>query len=571
MPFAAVSPDLDPNAEIELAQAELFGGKAPAAVARLEAVTDAFPEHLIAAYFLAAARGACGDEAGFRAGLDDARARHARVLMAEVDADLPRLAADPAYADQVGQAFYGAGHVAVAAEAFAEAAKGRTPTPQALLSHGLALQHQGRADDALAAFQRACEFFPSSPQLRSFLLYILFFVPDGVRRHSEEAHRWAQVYAQTALPPATAYPNPALAERKLRIGYVCPSVDGQLRQFLMPVLENHDRATTHVVMYTNTPPKTDLPCDELRVLGQASDEDVAKVVAHDQIDVLIDLWGHTAGGRLGVFGLKPAPVQVSWMNYVQTTGLKAIDYLLHPDCFDVPGAQEQCAETIRYIGPVISPFRPDPRPDVTPAPALANGFVTFASYNHPIRLNDETVAAWARILKAVPDSRLLLRYRFFGDEVLQNVTLMRFAAHGVAPHRIQFAGAVAQPQYYESYAEVDLALDPAPCNGGTTSMDAVANGVPVITMKGADYYAQTGVQVLEPLGLTDLITADWDAYVAKAVELASDVEGLSALRGRVRGAFEASPRRDEASFTRRLESEFRDMFEHWRQGRDRKG
>jgi predicted O-linked N-acetylglucosamine transferase (SPINDLY family) len=571
MSLAACNPDLDPHAELEQAQAELFGGAPQAAVARLEALTAAFPEHLVAAYFLAAARGAAGDEAGLRAGLRDARSRHAQFQIAEVGGDFERMAREPAYAEQVAQAFYGAGHVAVAAEAYALAVKAHNPSPQVLVGLGLSLQHQGRADDALAAFVRACEVYPGSPQVRSFLLYILFFVTDGVRRHAEEAFRWAQVYAQPSLPPVSSFRNPPLEGRKLRIGYVCPSVDSQLRQFFLPVLEHHDRETTHVVMYVNAAPSADLPCDELRVLGQAPDEEVAEVIRRDNIDVLVDLWGHTAGGRLGVFGLKPAPVQASWMNYVQTTGLKAIDYLLHPDCFDVPGSQQHCAESIRYIGPVISPFRPDPRPDLSPAPALASGVVTFASYNHPIRLNDQTVAAWARILKAVPDSRLLLRYRFFEDEVLQNVTLMRFAAHGVAPHRIVFAGAVSQPQYYESYAEVDLALDPAPCNGGTTSMDAVANGVPVITMKGADYYAQTGVQVLEPLGLVDLITADWDAYVAKAVELASDVQGLNALRHRVRAAFDASPRRDEAGFTRRLESEFRDMFEHWRQGRDRKG
>jgi predicted O-linked N-acetylglucosamine transferase (SPINDLY family) len=148
---------------------------------------------------------------------------------------------------------------------------------------------------------------------------------------------------------------------------------------------------------------------------------------------------------------------------------------------------------------------------------------------------------------------------------------MRFAAHGIEPHRIAFAGAVAQPQYYQSFAEVDVALDPAPCNGGTTSMDALANGVPVLCLDGDDYYGRTGVHSLEPLGLSDLIAPDWDAYVARAVELASDVQGLDALRQRVRAAFDASPRRDEAGFTRRLEAEFRDMFESWRRRRDGKG
>ena len=148
------------------------------------------------------------------------------------------------------------------------------------------------------------------------------------------------------------------------------------------------------------------------------------------------------------------------------------------------------------------------------------------------------------------------------------MTLMRFAAHGVEPHRILFRDQLAQPDYYQSYAEIDLALDPGPCPGGTTSVDAVANGVPLLTLAGTDYYSRIGVVVLEPLGLSELITESWDDYVRRAVELAADVEALDALRSRVRTAFDASPRCDEVGFTRRLEGEFRKMFELWRERRE---
>ena len=346
-----------------------------------------------------------------------------------------------------------------------------------------------------------------------------------------------------------------------------PAIGNQLRQFLMPVLENHDRETTHVTVYVNDAPAGAVAADEVRVLGAMTDAEAARLIRKDRIDILVDLWGHTAGSRLGAFGLKPAPVQVSWMNYVQTTGLPAMDYLLHPDCLKTPGAQAQCVERIWHIGPVMSPFRPDPQPDPTPTPAIANGYVTFGSYNNPIRLNDQTVAGWARILRAVPNSRLLLRYRYFVDEVLQNVTLMRFAAHGVEPGRIAFHGQLAQPEYYRSYAEIDLALDPAPCPGGTTSLDAVVNGVPVLTLAGEDYYSRIGLACTEPLGMPELATESWDEYVGRAVALTADVEALDALRARVRAAFDGSARRDEVGFTRRLEGEFRKMFELWRDAR----
>jgi predicted O-linked N-acetylglucosamine transferase (SPINDLY family) len=568
MPLAASLSAYDPQAEVEAAQAELFAGALERSVARLQTLAAAQPDYLLAGYWLAAAQGAAGDRAGFATTLRDARSRHALALIEQVGGDVQRLRLDPAYAAVVGDAFYGSGHVAVASEAYGYAAGQPGAAPDIHIRLGLSLQHQGRVDEALAAFVAACETHPHSPQVRSFLLYILFHVNDGVRRHAEEAARWSQAYARKPPPPASAFPNRPLEGRRLRIGYVSPSIGNQLRQFLAPVLEHRDPATTHVTLYVNEPPPAGMPADEVRVLGQMSDEDAARLIRKDRIDVLIDLWGHTAGSRLGVFGLKPAPVQASWMNYVQTTGLKTIDYLLHPDCFATPEAQSQCVETLWHIGPVMSPFRPDPRPAPSPTPARANGYVTFGSYNHPVRLNDQTLEAWARILRAVPGSRLVLRYRYFEDEVLQNVTLMRFAARAVEPHRISFHGQLGQPQYYESYAGIDVALDPAPCPGGTTSMDAVANGVPVLTLAGADYYSRIGVAVLEPLNLPELITRSWDDYVARAVELASDVEALDALRTRVRAAFDASPRCDEAGFTRMIEGEFRKMFETWRQARD---
>jgi predicted O-linked N-acetylglucosamine transferase (SPINDLY family) len=272
-----------------------------------------------------------------------------------------------------------------------------------------------------------------------------------------------------------------------------------------------------------------------------------------------------------VFARKPAPVQASWLNYVQTTGLEVVDYLIHPDCLKVAGAQDHCAETLWYLGPTISPFRPDSRPEPTPTPALARGFVTLANYNHPARLNDETVAAWSAILNKVPGSRLVLRYRYYQDEALQNVTLMRFVAHGVAPERIQFGEPLAQPDYYRSYAEIDIALDPSPNPGGTTSLDAVANGVPLLTLAGEDYFSRIGLAVVEPLGLDELIAGSWPDYIERAVALAHDIPALDALRAKVRQAFDASERRDEAGFTRRLEAAFRDMFSLWSVGRMESG
>jgi predicted O-linked N-acetylglucosamine transferase (SPINDLY family) len=331
------------------------------------------------------------------------------------------------------------------------------------------------------------------------------------------------------------------------------------------VLDHHDETKVTVTLYLqHYDAAEDLRADKIRLVGDMSDEALADAIRADGIDVLVDLWGHTVDGRLGVFARRAAPVQVSWLNYVQTTGVPEIDYLIHADSMNTPEAADQCVEEIWRIGPIISPFRPDPRPAPSPTPALANGYVTFGSYNHPARLNDQTIAAWARILLQTPHSRLILRYKYFVDEVLQNTLLMRFAARGVRPDFIDFKIAEPQPAYYQSYAEIDIALDPSPTPGGTTSCDAVANGVPLLTMAGQDYFSRIGLAVVAPLGLDELIAQDWDDYVARAVALANDTPRLDALRKRVRDAFDASGRRDEAGFTTTLEAAFFDMFERWR-------
>jgi predicted O-linked N-acetylglucosamine transferase (SPINDLY family) len=528
---AALAPDF--GAELDAARCDILQGRATTAVARLRALAADDPSNPLAAYWLAAALGATGRWEEHRTMLRAAQILHADKLIEACGIDPARMRTDPVLAAQVAEAFYAQHMTAVASVAFAHACAQATASLQVMLGHGLSLQHQGRTEEAVQAFRRACLAYPNAPAAHSFLLYALFYQPEGVRLHAEEARRWAKAYDGLPIPPRSSFANAPLDGRPLRVGYVLPTAGGgQARQFLLPILD---------------------------------DEAAAALIRRDCIDVLVDLWGHTAGGRLGVFARKPAPVQASWLNYVQTTGLEAIDYLVHADCMD--GAQDHCAEIIWRLGPTICLFRPDPRPEPSPTPALAAGYVTFASYNHPARLNDDTVAAWSAILKRVPGSRLILRYRYFQDAVLQNVTLMRFAAHGIEPDRIQFPEPLSQPDYYRSYAEIDLALDPSPNPGGTTSLDAVANGVPLLTLAGEDYFSRIGVAVVGPLGLDELIAESWPDYIERAVALACDIPALNALRARVRQAFDSSERVDEAGFTRRLEGAWRDMFSLWSTGR----
>jgi predicted O-linked N-acetylglucosamine transferase (SPINDLY family) len=533
-------------------------------------VPDRGRDHPLRAYWLAAALGAAGDWRGHHEALRLARTEHAVAVMESCNVDFARLDSDLAYALQVAETFYAHNHVAVAATAYGRALALPQAPLSALVGYGLAMQHQGRIEEAVAAFSRVCEL-SGDATVHGFLLYALFYVEDGVRRHAEEARRWAATHYDHLLSQAPDFANPPLQDRPLRLGYVAPVVtSGQLRQFLAPVFEHHDPARVEVSLYLKDDPGAAAPANaRVRVIGGLDDAAAAQLIRDDGIDVLVDLWGHTVNGRLGVFARKAAPVQVSWMNYLQTTGLAAIDYVLHSDGLAEPNAQDHFVEKIWHMGPAIAPFRPDPRPDPAPTPARANGFVTFGSYNHPARLNDQTVAAWAAILNRTPGSQLVLRYRFFDDAVLQNATLMRFAAHGVDPERITFKGHTVQPEYYESYREIDIALDPSPCPGGTTSNDALANGMPLLTLKGDTYFSRLGSALVEPLGVPELVVETWEDYVDRAVELASDIAALDALRLRVRVGFDLFEDREEVGFTRRLEGIFRDMFLRWQEARAR--
>jgi protein O-GlcNAc transferase len=337
-----------------------------------------------------------------------------------------------------------------------------------------------------------------------------------------------------------------------------------VRQFITPILEAHDPASVAVFLYpaTDAHEKTWPEHIAVRPIGQLDDAAAAAQIRDDAIDVLIDCWGHSAGSRLGVFARRAAPVQVAWINFVQTTGLKRMDYVLHADSMAAPRTAELFTETVVSMGEITIPFRPRPdRPPVAPTPALGQGFPTFGCFNHPAKLSDATVRAWARILRGAPGSRLLLKYRYFVDPVLQSATRARFAAERVAPDRLEFQGQSEGGQYLAAFAEVDLFLDPSPCPGGTSTCDALSMGAPVLTLAGRDFYSRIGLQCLFASGLPELVADSWDDYVAKAIDLTRDATALNGLRARVRPSFDGGPYGDAAGFTRRFERTLLDLFE----------
>jgi predicted O-linked N-acetylglucosamine transferase (SPINDLY family) len=542
-----------------------LAGDGLGAVAAFEGPAAAAPSDAEAHYWLASARLLAGDPVGAERAMDTGRVLQSFAVAREYGVDIARCRTDAAYASQAANRFYAQGLVAVSTVILGLALTGDQIAPGDLLQYGLALQHQGRCEEAGAVFRWAAETFPSAP-VEQFTIYPQIFCEDGDARHAAAAQAWAKRYAP--LAPGAPLNNPPRAGRKLHLGYVAPTfARSQLRQFIAPLLEHHDPAAFAVTLYTATASTEEgWPAwINIRPIGDLDDAGAAELIRGEGVDVLSDCWGHTAGSRISLFALRPAPVQVAWMNFIQTTGLDAMDYVLHGDAKGETDAEGLFTEAPWPIGPVFNAFRPaDGRLPPTSTPALRTGRMTFGSFNHPAKLSGSILDTWGAILRGAPGSRLLLKYRYFADPVLQRVTQARFAARGVASERIVFQGHSTGVAYFEAFRDVDLMLDTWPAPGSTTTLDALSNGVPVLAKPTPTSGGRCVRAILQASGLGDLVAASPEDYVALALALAGDVQRLDALRARVRSGFESGACCDETGFTRRVESAFCAMFDRWR-------
>jgi protein O-GlcNAc transferase len=551
----------DPNDVLSGAMQALADRDTDTALALTAWLAQACPDAAQAHYARAAALLAADDAMAAEAAFEDARLHHALALMQAENIDAGRMANDAAYAMTVARTFYNRFWMGPAIVA-AGCAVGRAPDARLILAQ--ALQYQGRSEAAANAFRALLHEQPA-PHIHSFLLYSLLFVRDGVRRQAEEAHRWNALWAAPATPAVPSYAVARTAGRRLKVAYMTPAFShNQARHFLLPLLDHHDRSVVDVTVYVADAAKESPRGDvTMKSYGHLSADDHAAMIRDDRIDVLVDCHGHAANGRLTVVARRPAPVQVSWLNWTHTTGVAAMDYMLHSHSMQAGDDAALFSETIREVGPVETPFRPDPAARVSPAPALTRGYVTFGAFHHPAKVSDATVAAWASILRALPTARLHFKYACYVDPVLQMETRSRFMAHGAASDALEFSGHETGEAYEAAFAHIDLHLDTNPVVGGTTTMAAFSRSVPVLTLRGGDFYARIGVQGALALGMEQMIAADWDDYVAKAIALASDIPGLAALRARVRPALDESIYRDEALCARNMEKAFAAMFETW--------
>lgn len=436
-----------------------------------------------------------------------------------------------------------------------------------------ACQSCGEVAEAVGHFGRAVELMPELSGAHSNLVYLLNFLPGLSIAEVYEAHRaYAALQVEQRYRPATSWPNAAEPGRRLRIGYVSPDFRQHVMHFFIEeVLRRHDRAQFEVFCYAEVP-SPDAVTERLESLADAwrstvgvSDGNMAKLIAGDGIDILVDLAGHTAHNRLPVFGFKPAPVQVSWLGYPNTTGLTAIDYVFATRGHVPAGQRRYMSEEVYDLPRLPVCYRPpDGAPEVAETPARRAGVITFGCFNNLTKVTPEVIAVWAALLTALPEAQLLMKAFALGDPATQEATRAAFAAHDVAAERLILEGPSDHQDYLRTYGRVDIALDPFPYNGGTTTIEALYMGVPLVALRGDRWVSRNGSAILEAMGLETLLVGDnCESYVVKAAALTSDVERLAALRREIRPRLLATGITDAALLTGEVEAAYRQMWKRW--------
>jgi protein O-GlcNAc transferase len=450
-----------------------------------------------------------------------------------------------------------------------------------LLVHQYAslLFFQGELAQAMDVYRRAVAANPADTRLHSALLYTMHFVPGMRAGEVLAAHQeWAQRHAEALGRVRLAFPKPKEAQRRLRIGYVSPNLrNHSVGRFVAPLLTHHEHAAFEIFVYSDVHTPDDITrrmegaADKFRRTFGMTDEQVAQQIRSDGVDILVDLAMHMPGNRLLVFARRPAPVQVTYLAYVSTTGLGTMDYRFSDALLDPADAADRYTErTVRlpsywcYAAPAAAPAAVRVRGDDEQEAGELGEQVTFGCLNNFAKVSPGALETWAEILRAVPEGRLLLHCVEGGP---RERVLLTLEQSGVARERVRFAGMVPLDEFLPLHQQIDVGLDPFPYGGGTTTCDALYMGVPVVTWydPAADALAvgRGGASILTQVGLAELIARDREQYVQVAVALARDTQRRQALRAQLRERMHNSPLMDAAGFARSVEAAYREMWERY--------
>lgn len=433
------------------------------------------------------------------------------------------------------------------------------------------LRDQGHAAEAEVLLARAWQKHPRHAGLGSNCISCLnYHVTDGDRLLGEH-RKFARIHNGEPLPSRSSFANHPDPERRLRIGYV--SADfcrHSVAYFAEPLIEHHHRNDFEIYCYASVPNVDELThrfaalADVWRNIRHMPDAEVAEQIRSDGIDILVDLAGHTSNHRLLVFAGKPAPVQLTYLGYPNTTGMPSMDYRLTDIWSDPPGNERWHVEKLLRLPDGFLCFAaPREAPEVEPPPSVSKGYVTFGCFNAMAKIHPGLIEQWAGLLNAVPRSRLLLKNGSLADEEMQQQVMQAFLQHGIDADRLTLHGRTpSQRDHLALYHQVDIALDTFPYNGTTTTCEALWMGVPVISPYGELHAGRVGFSLLSVIDLPELASATPEQFLKTAIALAGDRQRLkqlrSSLRDRVRERL-----CDGERFAGQVEDAYREIWRRW--------
>lgn len=481
--------------------------------------------------------------------------------------------------NNLGVVFTVQGKIDAAAGMIEKAITANPSYAEAYNNLGVLYRDAGNINLAIEAYEKCLEIDPDSRNAGQNRLLAMNYINEGSDNKLFEAHReWGSRFVRQ-YQQYKSWDNPKLIERPLIIGYVSPDYfTHSVSYFIEAPLSCHDYNKYQVVVYSAVVKADAKTCKfKERVIKKGGlwrdiygidEKKVAKIVREDKVDILVELTGHTANNKLGTLSCRPAPIQVTWIGYPNTSGLPSIDYRIS-DSFADPDTtcQMQIEELVRLPECFLCYTPSSEAGPVCPTPALSNGFITFGSFNNLAKITPKVLKVWAMILSAVPNSRLIVKCKPFCCDSIRHRFLTILEKHGVEPLRVDLLPLILlNHDHMQAYSLMDISLDTFPYAGTTTTCESLYMGVPCITLAGSVHAHNVGVSILNNVGLAHLVAKTEDEYVGMAVKLASDVSALSELRMSLRELMLKSPLCDGPKFTKQLESLYRSMWHRYCKG-----
>lgn len=477
---------------------------------------------------------------------------------------------NPIIHNVLGNLYQSKGEIASAITSYRQAIQLRPDFAEAYNNLGSALLARGAVNAALEQYQAAVQYKPDWSGAKSNLLLAENYRSSN-QKNMLALHKSLGSSINTINPgiQQTCRAPARHTNNKIRIGYLSPDFRyHSVAYFIKPLLRHHNQDNFSIIGFSDCP-SVDGMTTELQSLTESwcpvyglDDNQLYQLINQQKIDILVDLAGHTANNRMGVFAAQAAPIQINYLGYPNTTGIQAVQYRLTDQWADPVGEADTLhTEKLLRIPNGFLCYTPLPDcPDVSVPPQIRNGFTTYGSFNVLAKISDECLEAWCRILQGVPESRLIIKSAGLQDPDTRTFISGRFKALGLDPERIELIARTSSYQsHMELYNRIDISLDTFPYNGTTTTCESLWMGVPVITLAGSQHAGRVGNSLLHQTGLTKYIANHIDAYVNNAISLADDLQQQTGIRASLRTNMSASPLCNGAEFTQAVETIYRNI------------